>query len=190
MIRGFLLAVLVVALCYALAFVAFVSFLPPVPQGRPRADGIVALTGGGERLDKAVALFESGVGKRLLISGAAMSTTKQALKALSGGGRRFDCCADIGYAAEDTHGNAQEAADWARNHGFHSLIIVTARYHMPRAMTEFRAAMPHIALVPYPVEQDSIDLGAWWRHPRTAELLNREFAKYLASLVVAGAGHA
>ena len=74
----------------------------------------MALTGGDERLDTAVALLENGVGKRLLISGVAQETSKETLGKLAGGGPRFACCADIGYAAEDTHGNAAEAANWAR----------------------------------------------------------------------------
>ena len=39
------------------------------------------------------------------------------------------------------------------------------------------------ALTAYPVEQDSIDLGGWWRRPRTTLLLHREYFKYLASLL-------
>ena len=106
----------------------------------PKADGIVALTGGDERLDTAVALLERGVGKRLLVSGVAPETTKETVGKMSDGGPRFACCADIGYAAEDTHGNAEEAADWTREHHFASLVIVTGRYHMPRTMKEFSAA--------------------------------------------------
>src|SRR5882724_3391715 len=99
MIRGFLVAMLTVALGYGLAFVLFVSTLPATPDTAPEADGIVALTGGGPRLDTAVALFEKGIGKRLLISGVAQATTRQTLKEMAHGRRRFDCCADIGYAA-------------------------------------------------------------------------------------------
>src|ERR1700675_1627911 len=110
MIRGFFLALILVALGYALSFFLFVSSMPRPPETVPQADGIVALTGGGARLDTAEALFEHGTGKRLLISGVDQDTTKVTLKEMVHGGPRFDCCADIGYAAEDTHGNAQEAA--------------------------------------------------------------------------------
>src|SRR6202012_615650 len=139
MIRGFFTAVVLVALAYVLGFVLFVSLLPMTPAEVPKADGIVVLTGGGTRLDRAEALFERGVGKRLLISGVDQATTKETLKHLIHGGPRFDCCADLGYGAEDTRGNAQETADWARGHGFHALVVVTARYHMPRALHEFHA---------------------------------------------------
>ena len=63
---------------------------------------------------------------------------------MSDGGPRFSCCADIGYAAQDTHGNAEEAAEWARANHFTSLVIVTARYHMPRAPQEFSNVMPGV----------------------------------------------
>lgn len=181
--RVFLTAVFLVLLAYGISFVLFVSNLPAIPADLPRADGIVALTGGDERLDTAVALLERGVGRRLLISGVSQNATKAEVGKLSGGGPRFRCCADLGYAAEDTHGNAVETAEWARQNHFNSLVIVTSRYHMPRTMQEFSAVLPDITLIAYPVDQSGIDLSGWWRHPRTARLLNREYTKYLASLV-------
>ena len=62
-------------------------------------------------------------------------------------------------------------------------MIVTSRYHMPRTLHEFSAALPDITLIAYPVDQNGIDLSGWWRHPRTASLLHREYTKNLASLV-------
>jgi uncharacterized SAM-binding protein YcdF (DUF218 family) len=181
--RGFFLAVMLFVLAYVLGFVAFVSLLPKTPASLSGADGIVVLTGGETRLDRADALLESGAGKRLLISGVDQAITKETLKHLIHGGPRFDCCADLGYAAEDTRGNAQETADWARAHNFHRLILVTGRYHMPRSLREFSAAMPNVRFTPYPVEQERIDLAGWWRHPRTIFLLHREYVKYLASVI-------
>ena len=61
----FLATVILAALAYALVFGLWVSLLPATPDITPQADGIVALTGGGPRLDTAVALFEKGVGQRL-----------------------------------------------------------------------------------------------------------------------------
>jgi len=182
-LRVFLGVILLALLAYGLVFVLFVSNLPNKPAQTPKADGIVALTGGGERLDTAVSLLEHGVGKRLLVSGVSPETTKETVGKMADGGSRFRCCADIGYAAEDTHGNAEEAAAWTRENHFSSLVIVTGRYHMPRTMQEFSARLPDVALIAYPVDQSRIELADWWRHPRTIGVLHREYAKYLATAV-------
>ena len=181
--RIFLTVISLALLGYAIGFVLFVGNLPIAPTAVPRADGIVALTGGDDRLNTAVSMLEHGVAQRLLVSGASLSITKETVGNISGGGPRFVCCADIGYAAEDTHGNAEEATTWAREHKFSSLVIVTGRHHMPRTLREFSTAMPDITLIAYPVEQSRAVLSGWWRHPRTAQLLHREYFKYLASLV-------
>ena len=173
---------------YVLGFVVFVNSLPKAGHDLAHIDGIVALTGGDTRLDAAEALFEQGVGKRLLISGVHPQTTKPELKLLVRGGARFDCCADLGYAAEDTHGNAEEAAAWARFHRYKKLLVVTARYHMPRSLSEFQGAMPDIELVPYPVDPESIDLNGWWHNGRALRVLHGEYAKYLAVTVMTALG--
>ncbi|HXC57066.1 MAG TPA: YdcF family protein [Rhizomicrobium sp.] len=173
---------------YVAGFLLFVGTLPTRPTQRLKADGIVALTGGDARVDAAVALLEGGTAKRLLISGANKASTKDELKRLASGGRRFECCADIGYAAEDTYGNAEEAAAWAAQHRFHSLIVVTASYHMPRSIRLFHALMPDVKLIAYPVEPAGVDMAAWW-HPGTLHLLHNEYLKYVASFVMTAVDH-
>jgi uncharacterized SAM-binding protein YcdF (DUF218 family) len=181
-LRAFFTTILLALRAYAAGFLIFVARLPADPAVPPRADGIVVLTGGDERLQTAVALLEAGVGKRLLITGVDMETTKAVLGHIAHGGERFACCADIGYAAQDTHGNAEEAAEWTRANHFSSLVIVTARYHMSRARREFTSVMPEVALIAWPVDPAGVDVAHWWRRPRTALLLQREYVKYLVSL--------
>jgi len=174
----------VVAGLYVAGFFVFVSSLPRQPAHRVRADGIVALTGGDSRLDTAETLLEQGDGKRLLISGVHATLTKAALKHLVHGGRRFDCCADLGFAATSTRGNAREAASWARRHNYRSLIVVTANYHMPRSLHEFAMQMPDMRLVAYPVSQADIDLAGWWLDLHTLRVLHLEYAKYVGTMLV------
>jgi uncharacterized SAM-binding protein YcdF (DUF218 family) len=181
--RIFFGVIFAVLLVYLAGFLVFLAHLPVTPAAA-HADGIVALTGGDARLDTAVALLEHGAAQRLLVSGVEMETQKETIGHIAEGGARFNCCADIGYAAEDTHGNAEEAAEWVRDHKFKSLIIVTSRYHMPRALREFAFALPGVTLIPYPVENGSVDVTGWWRHRDTAVLLQREYIKYLGSLAV------
>lgn len=184
MLFWLLKAALAVAVIYGLGFLVFAATLPKVPGVKGKPDAIVALTGGGARLDAAVSLFEAGVGKRLLITGVHPSTTKADLKRIAHGGARFDCCADLGFSAANTHGNAAETKAWAKAHHYRSLVIVTASYHMPRSLAEFRTEMPKIKLEPFPVEPDGVNLNAWWRDPHAFRLLQGEYAKYLASLVL------
>ena len=178
--RLLLAAVLVLIFLYGIGFGRFLANLPPAASDlTARADGIVALTGEGSRLAPAVTLLEKGSGKRLLITGVNPQTSKPYLKKLLHGGEAFDCCADLGFAALDTRGNAQEAAKWASARSYHSLIIVTANYHMPRSLVEFGAQMPGMDLVPFPVAADNPKAPIW----ESARRLSGEYVKYLASVV-------
>ena len=176
--------VLVALALYLTGFAFYVYSVPQVGAKSPtdlQVDGIVALTGGDARLETAVALLESGVGKRLLITGVHPQTKKNELKERLHGGARFGCCADLGLNAPDTHGNAMEAALWAHNHGYGSLVVVTAAYHMPRSLLEFANAMPDVRLTPYPVEINAADPKTGW-DLKTLRILNGEYIKYAASL--------
>ena len=56
----------------------------------------------------------------------------------------------------------------------------------------FRLARPlnlSALLIAYPVEQSRVNLSGWWMHPRTVQLLHREYVKYLASLVTTRLAH-
>lgn len=181
----------VAAVLLALYLAGFLVFVLSLPRSLPEpvhADGIVALTGGGTRLDAAEALLEAGAGRRLLISGVHADITKAELKRLVHGGPRFDCCADLGFTATSTHGNAAEAAAWARAHRYRSLVVVTANYHMPRSLNEFAAQMPDMRLVPYPVAPEGVDVSGWWGDLHTLRILHVEYAKYLASLFFSALG--
>ncbi len=151
-----------------------------VPQA---AHGIVALTGGKDRIGEAVRLLADGQAKRLLISGVNPSTNAQQLQSMvPRGDEFFPCCVDLGHAALDTTGNAAETKSWAARHGFNSLIVVTSAYHMPRTLVEFARAMPDVHLVPHPVVSRNFHIKNWWAHAGTMRLLISEYVKYLGAL--------
>ncbi|WP_270938745.1 ElyC/SanA/YdcF family protein, partial [Falsiroseomonas oryzae] len=83
----------------------------------------------------------------------------------------------LGHAAATTIGNAAETAAWARANGLRSLRVVTAGYHMPRALLEFGRAMPAVELVAHPVGPAALRTGdlPW---TRAARLLGGEYVKY------------
>jgi uncharacterized SAM-binding protein YcdF (DUF218 family) len=180
---GFLRVLMVLLGLYVAGLALFVFAMPSegaaVPP--PNADAIVALTGGNARLETAVALLESGIGKRLLISGVHPQTKKEELKQRLQGGVRFDCCADLGFTAADTRGNARETAEWVHNHGYKSLIMVTSAYHMQRSLLEFGAELPGVRLIPYPIEVNAMEPAFGW-NLHTLRILNSEYMKYVATL--------
>lgn len=163
-------------------FFSFVHSLPtPSANLPPKADAIVALTGGQDRLIAAMALLSAHRGRRLLISGVHQATSRDDVKRLvQDPNGQFDCCVDMGRVARNTVGNADETARWVRDHGFRSLIVVTAQYHMPRSLLELGHALPNCALTPYPVMPSDLEAKAWWQ-PSVMRLLAAEYTKYVLS---------
>lgn len=178
---------LVTALIWAAGLVAFavrVEQSTPAPDPQV-ADGIVALTGAGsnERIAAGMRLLEAGMGDRMLVSGVNREASREDIRDVSRAVQLlYDCCVDLGFEAADTFGNAQETAGWVRARRYDSLIIVTADYHMPRAMLELGSALPGIDLQAYPVATPSLDARRWWRTAGGARLMVMEYTKYLAIL--------
>ena len=157
-------------------FAAFVAVSHRRAGPLPTADGIVALTGGADRVETAFHLLDAGRAKWLLVSGVAPAAGLDDLA------RRAEIepahlapRVTLGRAATTTRGNADEAGEWARRHNFHSLIIVTAGYHMPRAMLEMRRAMPDMVLYPMPVQPQAM------LRTSKARLLLSEYVKFIAT---------
>ena len=170
-------------------FVGLLAFTSRVDQSTPAqeppvADGVVVLTGASNvRLEQATKLLEAGKGKRLLISGVNREASREDVLGVTKAVRPiYECCIDLGYAAADTIGNASESAEWAKAKDYHSLIVVTADYHMPRSMLELRAAMPGVTLHPYPVVTESLNAHRWWKGGTSARRMIVEYCKYLAIL--------
>lgn len=164
------------------AFASHVGRLLPPKDPHP-ADGIIVLTGGESRLSTALALLQSGLGKRLLISGVNPHADRRALRRATGGDARlFSCCVDIDHVALDTIGNAEQSAKWIRAHDFTSVILVTNNYHMPRSLLEMHRMLGNAEVEPYPVVNARLDGGAWLTKPEALRVLFTEYAKYLAAL--------
>ena len=148
------------------------------------ADGIVALTGGAQRIEDAVDLLARGFGRRLLITGVNARTSRVEIARLTPNQRALlDCCVDLDYRAQNTVGNAVETRRWARHNGFKSLIVVTSNYHMPRTMTELDRVLPDTAKSAHSVVTPLVNPSGWWTSPTALRVLASEYAKYVASSI-------
>jgi uncharacterized SAM-binding protein YcdF (DUF218 family) len=174
---------------FFIGFAVFASGIDREPRETLRsADGITVLTGGADRIDQAMKLLAQGKAKRVLITGVYRATTKEELKQLaSQGNQYFACCVDIDKEARNTIDNATETAEWVAQRQFHSVIVVTSNYHMPRALAELGRAMPTVVLIAYPVIDKNVHLDHWWTYPGTTKLLMSEYLKYLPALGRLGA---
>ncbi len=155
------------------------------------ADAIVVLTGGSLRVQSGLALLAAGKAKKLFISGVSPGVDIAAL--LHAAGEPADKVAGsvvLGYAADNTLGNAAETAEWMRREGFHSLRLVTSSYHMRRSLLEFSRAMPGMVIIANPVFPERVKQEQWWAWPGTASLIVLEYDKYLLALLRPMISHA
>ncbi len=143
----------------------------------PHADGIVALTGGADRVATALRLLAEGRAERLLISGVGGAAEFNALAHRAGVGAGLAPHVTLGRTAASTRGNAAETAEWVREFRIGTLIVVTAGYHMPRALAELSRTLPAVTLIPAPVQptawRDGVGIAG-------LRLLGIEYTKFLA----------
>ncbi len=160
-------------------FLWFIAAAVRPQTGPVQADGIVVLTGGADRIAMGLDLLRAGRGRLLLISGVGKGADLPSLGRAAGiDVRLLGDRITLGRLATSTAGNAEETALWARNQGLRSLIVVTASYHIPRAMTELQRSLPDVRLTPAPVLPPALR-GAG--SVATVRLLAEEYTKWLAA---------
>ncbi len=168
----------VLALCAD--FWRFGAGLPTEPPERAqRTDAIIVLTGGSERVRTAFQLFADGLAPRLFISGVGKDVEPRDLAGADlVDPARLACCVAVGRAAADTAGNATETAGFVAAFGLRSIRLVTASYHMPRSLLQFRHALPNVQILPHPVFPTGFRHVDWWQWPGSAGLVAGEYVKW------------
>lgn len=165
----------------------FVATLPTQAEAPARkTDAVVVLTGGADRVAEGMRLLADGKAPVLFVSGVGAGVTVVRLLELSGRGAdtALACCIELGHAAQDTVGNAVEVAVWAANREARSLRIVTAAYHLPRALHLLRRTAPGVEMLAHPVVPETLKLDGWWRWPGTRGILLHAYHKFLLALTL------
>ncbi len=176
-------AAVIVCACFFGGFLWFADWVTALtPPADPKADAIVVLTGGSQRIDQAVELLRSGAGARLLISGVHPATSRNQIRRLTGSSDAlFACCVDIGYDALDTIGNAAETVRWIHERNYRRILVVTNNYHMPRSLFELRRVAPGTEFIPYPVVRSDLKAKNWFADPDVLRALLVEYGKFTAA---------
>lgn len=187
----FLLTSLVYAmLAWLVTFGWFIAQIPaePLPE-TTKAEAIVVLTGGQGRVEHGLSMLAAGAAPVLFISGVGERTSQQQILEVSASPETRQRILEAGGEivldrfARSTVSNADQSASFIRERGIHSIRLVTANYHMKRALHEFREASPSLTIMPDPVFPEGFRLSGWWEHDNTRRLLFSEFYKYLAVLL-------
>ena len=168
----------VLAVAWTGGFAWFLHAASTETAPTPAADGIVALTGGAGRVEAALRLLADGRARVLLVSGVGGAAEFAELARRAGVDPHLGNRVTLGRVAASTRGNAAETADWAHANAVRSLIVVTAGYHMPRALAELGRALPEVALYPSTVLPPALREG---RRASMLPLLAGEYTKWLAA---------
>jgi uncharacterized SAM-binding protein YcdF (DUF218 family) len=167
------LTILIVTICIPLllwgsGFIAFTAaiYYMSEPATTDMIDGAIVLTGGSNRVSKGLDLLADKKIKDLLVSGVHKDVEIKDIMTLWGKKDKVPpCCITLGREAGNTIGNAQEAKKWIEHSGLKEVYLITANYHMPRALLEFNHEIPDVKIIPFPVKPENFDIreNIFWR---------------------------
>jgi uncharacterized SAM-binding protein YcdF (DUF218 family) len=161
-LHGIAWAGVMLAVLWAAGFVCFVHYVGSLvpPDDKIKTDAIVVLTGGANRINAGFDMLDRELAGKLLISGVGPNVSQEnLLSRWRSDVKTPPCCITLGRLAHNTAQNAAETRQWAEKENVHSMRVVTAAYHMPRAWLEFHAAMPaaEILLCPAPPPREGYE---------------------------------
>ena len=161
---------------WIIGFIVFCAFAIGIKY-RPleQAEAIVVLTGGSDRISKAIHLLQENHAPKLFISGVG-TTESHLLKEIP---PKIKEKIELGYWAKTTRMNAIETAKWISENKIASVILVTSFYHMPRSLLEIKEEIPHLKITPYAVFPQAFGESTDWLHTRYAWQLFLEYHKFL-----------
>ena len=160
------------------------TFFDPPLVNEP-TDAIIVLTGGSDRLVEGVSLLRQHLGKALLVSGVhPTAELDDVLRPLHLPDHDIPCCIFLDHHATNTEMNALKSIEWMTNQNFRSFRLVTADYHMQRALLEFHRFLPtEMTLIPVVVHPQFPPSASW--RPWTPRLFRfiLEYNKFLLAWV-------
>ncbi|PZP55799.1 MAG: YdcF family protein [Micavibrio aeruginosavorus] len=180
---GFLAGIIaLVFIIWIGGFIMFTGIISSMnePKTVKGTDAIIVLTGGTNRVMRALDLLSDGKAKYLLISGVNKDVKLKELTGRWGYKKPLpDCCITLGYQAETTLGNAIESREWVRENKIKTVRLITATYHMPRSALEFHHALPDTEIIRHAVIPENFmpDGEKFWK------ICFLEYHKFLISIV-------
>ncbi|MFO0388502.1 MAG: YdcF family protein [Alphaproteobacteria bacterium] len=165
----------------------FVAQMPEKQTANaPNAGAIIVLTGGTGRIEHGINLLLDRKAEKLFISGANAEVSYDHVVRFTPKNKRDYVRKNsgtkviLGKAADNTIGNAEETKQWLATQKYKSILLVTSHYHMPRSISEFKALMPELVIIPEPVIVNGFK-SHWWMTNENRKIVLSEYHKYLIS---------
>lgn len=163
-----IITICIPVLLWGTGFVMFTAaiYYMSEPQNTDKIDGAIVLTGGTNRVSKGLDLLADGRITHLLVSGVHKDVEIKDIMTIWGKKKNVPpCCITLGREAGNTIGNATEAKKWIESEKLEKVYIITANYHMPRALLEFNHQIPDVKIIPFPVQPENFDpkQDVFWR---------------------------
>lgn len=163
-------------------FLGLFLFIGEIPRNYEESDKIadaaIVLTGGDKRIEEGVRLFKEKIAKKIFITGVSTKIKDKQEIPFVKQLKKKDFV-EIGTEATSTNGNALEARDWIKKNNIKTIKIITANYHMPRSIVEFKRYNPDIIIEPHPVFPNKFDIHNWWSDKNSIILILKEYTKYI-----------
>lgn len=180
--KVFRYSLLIISIFWFLGFIVFncytSSYSLIINTENTMSTGIAVLTGGSNRISKAIELLNQGKGERMLISGVRRGTTLNLITAREDVKLESVLPIDLGYKAKDTVGNAKEIKEWSDKHNINKIYIVTSYYHIPRAKLEIENIVKNKEIKYFPTPSDFVS-NKWWKNIKSFKFLALEYTKFL-----------
>jgi uncharacterized SAM-binding protein YcdF (DUF218 family) len=147
-------------------------------QDTNTAQAAIVLTGGDKRIEEGVRVLKQKLVARLFITGVDYKVRHKREIPYIDELHKMDNI-EIGKEATTTTENAIEAKDWIVKNQIKTAKIVTANYHMPRSILEFRYRIHDVEFNAHPVFPEKFDSNQWWHDKNTVLLVLKEYTKYI-----------
>lgn len=193
------LSLIFIAVFWVLGFGLYLKHMDQKPGTSPVGDVIIVLTGGRDRIEKALDLFEEGKAPILLISGVGkgvrlpeilkskpdllsvfdgvVGKNDNVLVYKDGSNRRIY----LDYNPTTTKENALYTQEFIKSYKISKVHLVTANYHMARSLLEFKERIPGCDIYPHAVKVvQPFDLD-WLENVKLRCLFFAEYHKLLGT---------
>lgn len=164
-------------------FCYFVTLVPEyqIDKGDVVTDAAVVLTGGKMRIEEGLKLLEEKKTRRVFISGVGSDKLMSQIRNRTNITNMSKV--ELGRLATSTKGNALETKAWLEKNNIKTISLVTANYHMPRSLLEFRYYLnSDVEIIPHPSFTSSFHRKEYWLHLNSIKILLLEYSKTLLFL--------